>query len=148
MKRTYHQYCFLTYCLILSFIGSTISLFFPQQTVAADSDFGTINPPPGVDKYNQEAEIGIIIFISNMIRLATIVAGIWTLINFVLAGWIYLTNSDDPDAGSKVSQQMINTVIGLVIVVLAYSIAGLIGLLVFGDASFILNPELTTADDL
>jgi uncharacterized membrane protein len=148
MKRTYHKYGFLVFSLFVSFVSKAIFLLFPAQTSAADSEFGTINPPPGVDKYNQEAEIGIIIFISNMIRLATIVAGIWTLINFVLAGWIYLTNSDDPDAGSQVSQKMINTVIGLVIVVLAYSIAGLVGLLVFGDASFILNPELTTADDL
>ncbi len=148
MKRTFHKYGFLIYSLFVFFVSKAICLLFPVQTSAVDSDFGTINPPPGVDKYNQEAEIGIIIFISNMIRLATIVAGIWTLINFVLAGWIYLTNSDDADAGSKVSQKMINTVIGLVIVVLAYSIAGLVGLLVFGDASFILNPELTTADDL
>lgn len=148
MKKAYHYICFSVWSLFISLISTLVSLIIPRKALAADSDFGTIAPPPGVDKYNQEAEIGIIIFMSNIIRLATVVAGIWTLINFVLAGWIYLTNSNSSDAGQKASQKMINTVIGLVIIVLAYSIAGLIGLLVFGDATYILNPTITTVNDL
>ncbi|MEA2057011.1 MAG: hypothetical protein U9O78_04910 [Patescibacteria group bacterium] len=148
MKKIYHRICFSAWSLSVSLVGSLISLIFPQKTLAADSDFGTIAQPPGVDKYNQEAEIGIIVFMSNIIRLTTVVAGIWAFINFVLAGWIYLTNADSSDAGQKVSQKMINTLMGLLIVVLAYSIAGLFGLLIFGDATYILNPTITTVNDL
>ncbi len=116
-----------------------------------DSDiFGPINPPPGVAEYNEAAggEIGIIKFLSSLIRLATIVAGIWTMINFILAGWTYIISSGDPSANEKASKQMINSVIGLVIVALAYTIAAALGLIIFGDASYIINPPLTTVDDL
>lgn len=117
----------------------------PGQIWAQGTDevFGTIEAPQGVEKYNQQADIGIILFLSKIIRLATIVAGIWTLFNFILAGWIYLTKAGDSSAGQEVSQKILNSVIGLVIVAMAYSIAGLIGLLIFGDASYILQPTLT-----
>ncbi len=111
-------------------------------------DFGTIKAPQGVDKYNQAAgggnAIGIFIFISNMIKLATVAGGIWVLINFITAGWIYISSEGDASAGEKVGNKMTYSTIGLVIIALAYSIAGLLGLIIFGDASFILNPKIET----
>lgn len=119
-------------------------------TLSDSSIFGSINPPAGVDKFNQAAggEIGIIIFLSSLIRLATIVAGIWVMINFILAGWTYITNPGDSSVNEKVSKKLINSVIGLAIVALAYTIAAAIGYIIFGDAGYIINPELTTIEDL
>lgn len=109
---------------------------------------GQIKPPPGVEKYNEGGRIGIFLFISQLIKIVTIVAGIWTMVNFILAGWIYLTSEGDSSAGQKVSQKITNSVVGLVIVALAYSIAALLGLIIFDDASFILNPTIETVNDL
>ncbi len=128
---------------------STVIWFALPQSVWADtpSVVGTIEPPPGVDKWQAQVgdnDIGIILFLSNMIRLITIVAGIWTMLNFIFAGWIYLTSSGDSSAGEKVSTKMLNSVIGLAIVAFSYTIAAIVGLLIFGDATFIINPKLTS----
>lgn len=112
--------------------------------VAGDSDiFGSINAPAGVAELNaktgEENGIGVVIFLANVIRLITVVAGIWTMFNFVMAGWGYLT-TEGSKAHEQATSKMINSAIGLIIIAASYTIAGLIGLLIFGDAKFILEP--------
>jgi len=123
-------------------------LLTPLAVAAAQEDiFGTIAPPPGVDKYNPPGGgIGIVPFMSNLIRVATIVAGIWSMINFILAGFYYVTSGDNKSNIEKANDKMTRTVIGLLIIVASYTIAALIGLIIFGDATFILNPQLKGID--
>lgn len=138
-----------TFFLFL-FYAAKLPLINKVFAAPGDSIFGTLQPPAGVERYNEAAggNIGLIVFLSNIIRLATVAAGIWTMINFVTAGWLYLTSEGDPSAGEKVSQKLINSIMGLMIVALAYTIAGIIGLLIFGDATFIINPEIRTIEDV
>ena len=131
--------------LVLTFLG------LPTSVLAADDEniFGTIKAPPGVDKWQSQVgseQIAIFLFVSQIIKLVTIVAGIWTMFNFILAGWTYITANGDSSAGEKVSTKMTNSVIGLLIVALSYSIAALLGLLIFGEADFFLNPTLQTIE--
>lgn len=117
-----------------------------QRPATNNNDvFGTINAPAGVDKWNKSSDageggIGLIPFLSAVLRMVTIIAGVWTMINFILAGWTYITADGDKSVGQKVSSKMINSGIGLVIIATSYTIAGLISLLVFGDPKFILEP--------
>lgn len=110
----------------------------------ADSIFGNISPPPGVGLYDTRAggQIGLMYFISNAIKLATLVAGLWVLLNFVMAGYEFLKSSGDSAAYGKVAKRLTMSVVGLVIIIAAYAIVGVIGLLFFGDAGFILNPTI------
>lgn len=125
---------------------SIISPVFAQNNFG----IGTIDTPPGVEAYQQAAQantgadIGIIYFISNMIKIFAVIAGVWTLFNVVLAGYIYLNSSGDAGAHQKVQTQITNSVIGLIFIVLSFTIGGLIGFIFFGDATFILNPKLPT----
>ena len=134
---------------VLTIAGSA----FPQKLLAQTDTpniFGTIAPPAGVDIYQDKVgsgEIGIILFLSNIIRLITVAAGIWTMFNIISAGWIYLTAAGDASATEKVSAKITNSIIGLGIVALAYTIAGAVGYFIFGDASYILNPQLFTILD-
>lgn len=107
------------------------------------SVFGTIEPPAGVDKYNAASSggIGILLFISNGIRLSTTVAGIWVMLNFILAGWKYITSSGDSKAHTEASSMMTHSIMGLAIIVGAYTLAAIVGLVFFGDATYILNPK-------
>lgn len=117
--------------------------FFGLTAIAQAQDFGKIEAPAGVEKYNTAAGgIGLILFISTIIKLLTIAAGVWSLFNFVLAGWIYITKAGESKAGEEVGHKMTNTVVGLLIVALAYSITGLVSYLIFGDPSYILKPQL------
>ena len=116
---------------------------------ADDFGIGTIDVPPGVEKYQAAAQaktgadIGIIYFVSNLIKIFAAVAGVWTLFNVVLAGYIYLSSSGDAGSHQKVQTQVTNSVIGLILIVLSFTFGGLIGFIFFGDAGFILNPSLT-----
>lgn len=115
-----------------------------NKVAAGTTDvFGKIEPPAGVDKYNGPTNnIGIILFFSNIIRFATVIAGIWVFINFIMAGWIYITSSGDSGAHKKVSEKLTMSVMGIMIIVGAYTIAALLGLIIFGDAKYILSPTL------
>ncbi|OGJ37489.1 MAG: hypothetical protein A2383_00495 [Candidatus Pacebacteria bacterium RIFOXYB1_FULL_39_46] len=114
------------------------------KTSDETSIFGTIEAPAGVDRYNAEGEggIGLITFISNLIRLATVAAGVWVLINFILAGWQYIISSGDSKGVTQASSMMTNSLVGLGLIVGAYTIAAIIGLIFFGDATYIINPTL------
>jgi hypothetical protein len=116
----------------------------PLATTAPLNDaIGEIDAPPGVSNYNAQAGgIGIILFFSNLIKLITVVAGIWTMLNFILAGFTYVTSADNPSAIEKIGSKLSLSVVGLAIIVASYLIAAIIGLILFNDASFIINPEI------
>jgi len=112
--------------------------------MANDLGIGTIEIPPGVDKYQAAsgADIGIIFFISVMVKLALIAAGVWAMINIFLAAFSYFSSKGDPGTYQKTAQSLINTVIGLVLLISLYTIVAIVGLVFFGDAGYILNPTL------
>ena len=143
-------FCIIAFISISNLVP-TIWAQSPGPGAPTPGIFGKIVPPAGVSKYQDQVgdnQIGIIIFLSNMIKLITVVAGIWTMLNFISAGWIYLNAAGDASANEKASQLMTNSVIGLVIIATSYTLAGIVGYLIFGDAGFILNPDLTTISDL
>lgn len=113
----------------------------------SSSVFGEVSPPPGVDAFNSAVGgsdgIGIILFFSSLIRVATIVAGLWVLWNIISAGYIYITESGQSSAHNKVKDQITMSVMGLVLIVASYTIVALISLFFFGDATFILNPKIS-----
>jgi len=113
----------------------------------SDALFGAIEAPPGVAEFNQQSEsgIGIIVFFSNLIKLIAIIAGIWTMLNFILAGFTYVTSADNPSAIEKIGSKLTLSVVGLGIIVASYTIAAVIGLIIFGDATFIINPQIPSA---
>jgi hypothetical protein len=85
---------------------------------------------------------GFIFFLSNIIRTLTVIAGIWSFINLILAGYMYITAGDNADNVSKAWQKIYNSLIGLVIIVGSYAIAALLGFILYGDATAILSPKL------
>jgi len=123
------------------------TLLAQAQQIDPNSVFGKIDAPTGVTAYNTASPsgIGLILFISNLIKIATIVAGIWVLFNFIMAGYIYITSEGDTAAANKVKDQVTSSVIGLVIIVGAYTLIALISYFLFGDAGFILSPKIPTA---
>ncbi len=120
------------------------------KLLAQSSIFGTISPPPGVKEFNDKAglatgnqtNIGLIVFISNIIRVATIVAGVWVLFNFILAGYTFITSQGDTNATNKVKDQITTSIQGLIIIVAAYTLIALISYFLFNDATYILSPTI------
>lgn len=136
--------------MIFSLILTFALFFLGSQVVSAQSVFGPIEAPAGVAELNAderagESGIGLLIFVSNMIKLASVIAGVWVMFNFVSAGFTYITAGDDSGAISKIGAKLSFSVSGLLLIVAAYTIAGIIGLIVFGDPTYIINPDIPTA---
>ncbi len=107
------------------------------------SIFGQVSPPPGVAAYDTKSggSIGLIAFISTMIQAFTVIAGLFVLMQILLARWTYITANGDSAAHGKVRERLTMSIIGIMIIVASYTVAGIIGFIFFGDASFIINPN-------
>ncbi|MDQ3008383.1 MAG: hypothetical protein M3Q81_02190 [bacterium] len=107
-----------------------------------NSVFGTVTPPKGVAAYGATNASGLVPFISNLIRIGTVVAGVWVLFNFILAGYEYITAAGDTKVNTSAKERLTMSIVGLVIIVAAYTIIAVISLLIFGEADYILNPTI------
>lgn len=123
---------------------------------AGQSVIGGVSPPKSVRNLNllaqmrsgDSAGIGLVIFLSRALRLFTIVVGLFVIANVLMAAYDAITQSDSADVMVKVKERFTYTALGLAIIVGAYTLAAIVGLLFFGDAGFILSPELTSALDM
>ena len=64
---------------------------------------------------------------SNLLGVFTVIAGLMFLIYFVLGAIGWITAEGDPEKVKKAQKQLTNAVVGLVLVVLAYSVAFVLG---------------------
>ncbi len=129
-------------------IISALSTFLAQNTPPAETIFGKLSPPPGVDKYNKMTGdpvngIGILIFLTYAIRLSFIGAGIYVMFNFLLAGYTFINSGGEAKAYTQAKDSLTMSVIGLVIMISAYTAISLLSLVFFGDATFIINPKIS-----
>lgn len=109
----------------------------------ADAVFGEIEAPPGVADYDKAAGgIGLVLFLSNLIKIVTLAGGIFVMLNIIYAGWIYISSNGDASAHQKVADTVTYSVIGLAIIVSSYAAAALAGAIFFGDSTFIINPVI------
>jgi hypothetical protein len=101
---------------------------------------GTIAPPPTA--YKSLAQGGLILFLTNILRLVFVVAGIYAFINFILAGFQYMSAAGDAKALAAAWNRIWNSLLGLILVVGSFALAALFSQLIFGKADFILNPTI------
>lgn len=116
-------------------------------SAADDMGLGTLDKPPGVEQWTDSSGLGvdespILFFASKIIDIIAIIAGIWAFLNIVVAGYTYITSQGNAAANEKVRNLLTQSAIGILIIVLAYTAGGLLGLIFFGDASFILEPTI------
>ncbi len=119
------------------------------QHPCGSSIIGHVVVPNGVYKYNMSisdksgVNIGILVFASKILKLVDIIAGLLVFTNFMLAGYSYITAAGNTSVYNEVKDKLTYSVVGIVIIVVAYTAAALIGLIFFGNAGFILNPNIT-----
>ncbi len=119
----------------------------PMATPAFSQNLGHIFPPPGVNQYQAEAGLthdqpALIFFLSRMIRLITVVVGLWVIVNITIAAFHYISGSGSAEAHAKVRNLLTMSVAGLLLIIASYTIGGILGLIFFGDATYILNPTI------
>jgi len=115
-----------------------------QNLLAQTNPFGNVAPPATIANLGSVQGGGFGRFLQMILYVLIAAAGIYALINFILAGYAFLSAGDDPKKIEGAWGKIWQTIIGLVVVAGAFVIAALIGTLVFGNASFILSPTIPT----
>jgi len=111
--------------------------------------FGEIVNPfqvlaPTTDLATSGSGEGIIIIVTNLVRLSMILAGVYTLINLILAGYGFLSAGGDTKLIQKSTERIWRSVLGLIIVASSIMLAAIIGYVVFKDPLIIINPKIYT----
>ena len=99
------------------------------------SIWGPINMP--YNGYNDFEGGGPGAFISSIIKLIIVIAGLYTVFNFIFAGLTYLSAGGDPKKVAQAGAQIWQSIIGLVVVVSAFVIGAIISNILFGDTGTI-----------
>lgn len=119
----------------------------PTGAECGSAIIGGVEPPSAVAAINDESgnEIGLIFFISRAITFANIVAGILVMINFVYAGFLYITGAGNASNMAKINEKMTWSFVGILLIVASYTLAAIFGIVFYGDPTFIITPTLTGA---
>lgn len=103
---------------------------------------GKVNPPEAISKFGLVEEGAIGKLLDIIIRTLIIGAGLYALINLILAGYAFISAGDDPkkvaDAWAKIWQ----TLLGLAVAAGSFILAAIFGKLVFDDYLFLLKPKI------
>jgi hypothetical protein len=100
--------------------------------------FGTIKPP----SFISENPSGLIILLNNVLRLLIVVAGIYALLNFILAGYAFMSAGGDPKLVEKAWAKIWQSLVGLLIIAVSFAFAALLGQILFHNPTAILNPVI------
>lgn len=106
--------------------------------------FGNITPPAAVNNFGPVEGGGLTTFITMLVRFMIILGGLYALINFLLAGYAFLSAGDDSKKIEGAWAKIYQSVIGLLVMAGAFVLAAVFGALIFGDPAFIINPKLPT----
>jgi len=106
--------------------------------------FGQINPPSPLARFGDVETGGLGTFINLIFKIMIVGAGLYSMINLILAGYSFMSAGEDPkkmaDAWGKIWQ----SILGLSVTAGAFVLAGIFGKLIFGDWNAILSPKIPT----
>lgn len=100
--------------------------------------FGTVAPPPGVNSLAPGGNIaGLQVLLNIILRTLIVGAGIYAVINFILAGYLYLGAAGDTKRIGDATNKIWHSIIGLIVAAGAFVLAGIVGQILFGDSGAI-----------
>lgn len=109
---------------------------------ANDNPFGSIKAPSGISNYASSPDTALGQLLNTVLRTLIVAAGIYALINLVLAGYAFMGAGDDAKKISGAWAKIWQTLLGLAVAAGAFVLAAIFGQLIFGDPTFILNPRI------
>lgn len=109
------------------------------------AQIGNINNPFNLFTTNPNltnADTGLVFLLTAAFRAMIVLAGLYSLLNFVLAGYQFIQAGGDSKNITKAWERIWQSVLGLVLVGGAVVLGAIISWLVFGDATLIINPRI------
>ncbi len=105
---------------------------------------GEITQPAELSAFGNVESGGIGSLLNLILNILIIVAGIYALFNFIFAGYSFLSAGGDPKKIELAWAKIWQSILGLTIAAGSFILAAIFGRLIFGDASFILSPNIPT----
>ncbi len=85
---------------------------------------------------------GIMVLLNSILKLVFVVAGLYSFVNLIIAGFDYMSAGGDAKKVTKALDRIWQTLLGLVIIVASFLLAAVFGILFFKDPTAILQPKL------
>jgi hypothetical protein len=105
---------------------------------------GNVAPPPGVVSWGGTVEAGLIPFLNAVINFVIVIAGLYVFLNIILAGFQFINAGGEPKEVEKAWAKIWQSLVGLLIIALAFVLAAIFGYILFKDPTALLNPKITT----
>lgn len=105
-----------------------------------------ISPPPGIskwiDKFGEGDVPGLIPFFNALLQLIIVLAGIFSFLNIIIAGYQFMSAGGDPKKIGEATSKIWQSLMGLLLVAGSFVLAVIFGYLIFGDATAIISPKI------
>lgn len=123
----------IIFCLIV--FALPVFAIDPPCTQAPDKDtiqckFGTISPPPVLDKLLQKDSTGaegISLFLSNLIALFFSLAAVILVLMIIWGAFDWLISEGDKEKIQGAQKKIINAIIGIILFAVAFAIIRVLG---------------------
>ncbi len=122
-----------------------VRMFIPSVYAAAEDIVGKVESPlPAAYKNvaGTGTSGGLLLLLTNVLRLMFVAAGVIAFFNIVIAGFDFMNAGGDSKKIDSAWNKIWQSLVGLVIIVGSFALAALFGYLIFGDAGYILNPKI------
>ena len=95
--------------------------------------FGKVTTPPWLAAFGGGSVSGIAILINIVLRTLIVFAGIYVVLNLILAGYGFISAGGDPKRIQDATAKIWQSLLGLVVAAGAFLIAAIIGEILYGD---------------
>jgi hypothetical protein len=85
---------------------------------------------------------GLITILNNILRTAVVMAGIYVLFNFIIAGYQFISAGGEPKNVAKAWEKIWQSMLGLLIIAGSLVLAAIVGFLIFGDVTILIEPRI------
>ena len=115
-----------------------------MKNLIAAGPFGEVSPPPGIGRFDTIEQGALGNFLQLVVNGLVILAGVFALINLILAGYAFMSAGDDPQKVTDAWGKIWKPLLGLSFAAGAFVIAAIIGRLLFGSYDALLKPVIPT----
>ena len=100
-----------------------MSIIHPFIIQAAGNIFGTVANPTG---YTSTGGSGLFLFLGNVLKLVGTIAGIYMVVQLIMAGYTYISAAGDEKKTLQAWGMIWQSVLGMVIIASAFVIASIV----------------------
>ncbi len=97
---------------------------------------------PGTTLSSSSMGSGLVSLLNVLLKTSIVVAGLYALINFIIAGYAFMSAGGDPKNITKAWEKIWQSLIGLLIIAGALLLGMVISYILFGDVRVISSPAL------